>query len=453
MKLRKIKWNKHPILGDLSLDFINHNTGKPYSSILLAGENGTGKSTILEAISSFLNVGPYEYFDYIEYIADDKIYKTQAATDGTKHKYFFDVIDEAGSILKIRHDRNNQPGLLDSETRDLRHYGCIYSKARSDYKTKKIISTTTSSLDKSKHDVDAEEDFTPLKQLIVDVVNQDNASYTEGNRALGDKPKPWSEFYKTSKLFRFKNAFDSFFDKMKYERVDDVAGEKTILFSKGEKLIPVDSLSTGEKQIVFRGIFLLRNSSILDGGVIMIDEPELSMHPKWERKILPYYKSLFSLHEQQKAQIIFATHSDHVLKEALIDKVDSLVVTLEENQGLIACRNVDAPSILPSITTAETTYLAFDVPSNDYHIELYGWLQEKESLSKIKACDDYIKKHSLYEPTKHSKPSSHNTTSYETLSTYIRNAIHHPDSGNTFTESELRTSIELLAEICRCESP
>ncbi|WP_164707748.1 hypothetical protein, partial [Pseudomonas viridiflava] len=117
-------------------------------------------------------------------------------------------------------------GLLDTETKDPRHYGCIYSKARSDYKTQKIISTTTSELDKKKHDIDAEEDFTSLKQLIVDVVNQDNASYSEDNRALGDKPKSWDDFYQTSKLFRFKSAFDSFFDKMKYEKVDDIDGEK-----------------------------------------------------------------------------------------------------------------------------------------------------------------------------------------------------------------------------------
>lgn len=449
MKLRKVKWKKHPILGDLSLDFVNHDTGEPYSSILLAGENGTGKSTILEAISSFLNAGPYEHFDYIEYVADDKIYKTQNTADGHPHKPFFDIMDEEGGIQQIRHDRNNNPDLLDTETKDPRHYGCIYSKARSDYKTQKIRSTTVSELDKKKHDIDAEEDFTSLKQLIVDVVNQDNASYSEDNRALGDKPKSWDDFYPTSKLFRFKNAFDNFFDKMKYEKVADIDGEKTILFSKSGKLIPVDSLSTGEKQVVFRGIFLLRNSNILDGATIMIDEPELSMHPKWERKILNYYKGLFSLSGQQKAQLIFATHSDHVLKEALTDKVDSIVITLEEKQNVISCRNIDAPSILPSITTAETTFLAFDVPSNDYHIELYGWLQDKESLHTIKACDKFIKNHQLYDASIHAKQSSHNTTTYETLSTYIRNAIHHPDSGNTFTESELRTSIKLLTEICR----
>ncbi len=51
--------------------------------------------------------------------------------------------------------------------------------------------------------------------------------------------------------------------------------------------------------------------------------------------------------------------------------------------------------------------------------------------------------------TMHKKSSTHGTLTYDSLSTYIRNAIHHPDSGNTFTNEELRTSIELLIELCR----
>ncbi|WP_426762599.1 AAA family ATPase [Hafnia paralvei] len=449
MKIRKIKWNNHPILGDLTLDFINSQTGKPYSTILLAGENGTGKSTILEAVSIFLNLGPYENFDYIEYEVDDNIYKTANTTDGTTHLPFFDIIESNGNIVKIRHDRHNNSSLLDKEIRDLRHYGCVYSRARSDYKTQKITSTTVSALDKEKYDSDVKDDFTSLKQLIVDVVNQDNAAYTEENKTRGSNPKSWDEFYLTSKLFRFKNSFDNFFDKIKYEKTDDIDGEKTILFSKNGKLISVDKLSTGEKQIVFRGIFLLRNTNILDGAIVLIDEPELSMHPKWERKILDYYKKLFSMSGQQNAQLIFATHSDHVLKEALADKVDSIVITLEDNNGVIIPRNIDAPSVLPSITTAETTYLAFDVLSNDYHIELYGWLQDKENKRSVKSCDNFIKSHPSYDPSKHAKRSVFGPTTYHTLSTYIRNSIHHPDSGNIFTETELRASIELLVELCK----
>ena len=119
------------------------------------------------------------------------------------------------------------------------------------------------------------------------------------------------------------------------------------------------------------------------------------------------------------------------------------------DNGSIKTKKIDSPSVLPSITTAETTYLAFDLVSSDYHIELYGWLQDKESKNSIKSCDDFIKAKPNYNPAIHSKPSSFNTTSYDTLPTYIRNAIHHPDSGNTFTENELRISIELLIELCR----
>ena len=40
-------------------------------------------------------------------------------------------------------------------------------------------------------------------------------------------------------------------------------------------------------------------------------------------------------------------------------------------------------------------------------------------------------------------------TNYETLSTYIRNAIDHPDPINRpYTSSELQRSIELLIAIC-----
>lgn len=449
MNLRKIKWLNHPVLGDLALDFTNPQTGKVYNTILLAGENGTGKSTILESISSFLNYGPHEFIDSIEYEVNSDVYKTTINNQYTHSKNFFNIVEKNGDIHPVTYDRNYSPDKIGLDNRDLRNYGCVYSKARSDYKTQKITSTTISELDQNKHDIDTVEDFTSLKQLIIDIVNQDNSAYAEENKVLGSSPKPWDVFFKTSKLFRFQNAFDNFFEKIKYGQVDDIEGEKTILFKKNNKLIPVDKLSTGEKQVVFRGAFLLRNTSILNGASIMIDEPELSMHPKWERKIFGYYKKLFSMSGQQTAQIFFATHSDHVLKEALIDINNNLVITLVESNGLINCQHINAPSVLPSVTNAETTYLAFDVVSNDYHIELYGWLQDKEGKNKVKDCDTFIKSHIKYDPSKHAKQSGHNTTTYDTLCTYVRNCIHHPDSGNTFTEQELRTSIELLIEMCK----
>ena len=45
------------------------------------------------------------------------------------------------------------------------------------------------------------------------------------------------------------------------------------------------------------------------------------------------------------------------------------------------------------------------------------------------------------------KASSYGRTQYNTLPTYIRNAIDHPDSGNRFTDDELRRSIEFLIQL------
>lgn len=52
--ITKLKWKDHPILGNLELNFTN-SSGKPYNTIVLAGENGTGKTTILETLIFLIN--------------------------------------------------------------------------------------------------------------------------------------------------------------------------------------------------------------------------------------------------------------------------------------------------------------------------------------------------------------------------------------------------------------
>lgn len=454
MKIAGIKWKSHPILGDMKLDFINTRTGQPYDIVIFAGENGTGKTTILTSISDFLNKYPMEYIEYIEYIIDGNVYKAipptsqSQITDG-----FYNIILLDGTQHEIRTGKNRRGGShvdqnTDNNPLNIRFYGCVYSKARADYKTNRITSTTTKQLDESNQDIDHEEDYTSLKQLLVDICEQDYKEYAEGNKQLGANPRPWNDFYPTSKMYRFSNAFDNFFENMKYSRVADRSNEKVILFKKLDKEVPIDSLSTGEKQIVFRGAFLLRNIKNIGGGTVFIDEPELSMHPKWEQKILRYYKDLFtdSTTRSLQTQMFIATHSEHVMKEALKHLNDNLVIVLKGDGD---CKRIDTPNILPTITSAETNYIAFDIVSNDYHIELYGYLQQKYNLTTIKSCDNYIITQPEYDASKHGKSSSYKMTTYSSLSTYIRNAIDHPDSGNTFTDEELRISIELLQDLVR----
>ena len=76
MKLREVKWHNHPILGDLKIDLVDPDTHIPYDTIVIAGENGTGKTTILETLYNFLNQGPITPFEYVEYQLDNgEIYR------------------------------------------------------------------------------------------------------------------------------------------------------------------------------------------------------------------------------------------------------------------------------------------------------------------------------------------------------------------------------------------
>lgn len=454
MKINKIKWKNHIVLGNLELDLTNLATSKPFNTIVFAGENGTGKTTILKSISDFLNGGSIESIDYIDYIINGQTFQAIPPANLDHNQYgFYQIKDNVGNLVSIDTGNGNGVGKFGINPNEIRHNGCVFSKARADYKTNKITSTTTQSLDVTKYENDQLDDFTSLKQLIVDTQNQDNNTFASLAANNPKKGITWNSFYQSSKMFRFNNAFDNFFEKIKYDKVidDNANQDKKIMFLKNLVPISIDDLSTGEKQIVFRGVYLLRNSKLTNDTAIMIDEPELSMHPKWEKKILQYYKNLFTDYTGiQKSQLFIATHSEHVLSAALADKDnDTLIITLNEHLvGTVTANKLsqNTKQVLPSITSAEINYLAFDIVSNDYHIELYGYLQVKIGDKNVRETDDFIIRHSNYNSNLY-RESKHNKTTYKSLSTFIRNGIHHPARTRVFTEEQLRMSIEFLRDI------
>lgn len=89
----------------------------------------------------------------------------------------------------------------------------------------------------------------------------------------------------------------------------------------GEK-VDINALSSGEKQLFLRTLSL----KMLEpkNSIILIDEPELSLHPKWQQQILEVYKRI-----GENNQIIIATHSPLILEN--IDKENIFMLTKEES--------------------------------------------------------------------------------------------------------------------------
>lgn len=451
--ITKVKWRNHTVFGDLELDFAKDDD-TPYNTIVLAGENGTGKTSILETLATFLNRDSFEPFKYISYTANGNIFTASRATDEEAGWGYYDRInDVTGEHTRIRSNRNVNKEQIDEDADDIRHYGYVYSRARSGFKTNAVKSIDANELDSSRYSNDRSDDYTSIKSLLISVDNQDNSEWK--NISKSGTGTTWTEFSQTSKMYRFEHAFNSFFDNIAYDRIDTSGSEFNVLFTKHGKRIVLDDLSTGEKQIVFRGAYLLKNIHSLDGGIVLIDEPELSMHPKWQQKILEFYRNLFNVDGKQTVQMIIATHSEYVVKSALEDSDNVLVIALEDNNGVVKARRIQKSNmLLPTITAAETNYVAFGIPSIDYHTELYGYLQYKSNtLNSIRDCDDYIKNSTQYNQAIHYKlytvQRNGRPLNYETLPTYIRNCIDHPDAQHRYSDNEMETSIKLLIELCK----
>ena len=447
----KVKWNQFKMIQNLELDFKKAD-GTIYNTIVIAGENGTGKTTILETLATFLNLQSIKPFEYLEYSVSGHNYRIEQNSNYSDLGFHKRIDLSNGNQEEIRSGLNNREELIKNDPKDIRYYGCSYSKARSGFQTGTVNSVTTQQLDMDKYELDNSDDFTKIKQMIIDIEQQDAMAWLEESKRGGIEDSQFEEFRNVrSKSSRFINSFNAFFDDIQYDKIDDSStSKKDILFKKQGINISIDQLSTGEKQIVFRGAHLLRNMKNISGGVVFIDEPELSMHPLWQKKILNYYRGLFTVAGIQNVQMFFATHSEYVIKSALEDKDNVLVIILDNDNGIIRGHKITAPpNALPVITSAEINYLAFNLPSIDYHIQLYGYLQSKTQKHRISECDSFIATQPQYDPVKHEKIDFYNGQSFQTLPTYIRNAIDHPDSGRQYTEEELEESIRLLIELCK----
>jgi predicted ATPase len=97
------------------------------------------------------------------------------------------------------------------------------------------------------------------------------------------------------------------------KRLDLSSRKLTVLSQDAE--IPLELLSSGEKQLIL--IFL--ETVAARSNCIIIDEPELSMHVDWQRKIVAAMQTI-----NPHAQIILATHSPEVMASLSEDEIFEL---------------------------------------------------------------------------------------------------------------------------------
>ena len=485
MKIKEIELQNHIFFGNQKFRFTKNN-GDIYDNIVLAGENGSGKTQLLNIIYEFCNLSlegevnnekriftvvlSSEELQYVMEHVQERI-KLINPTGEFEITQDFMAQSNTWNRIKVRYGKIEDDGTLRKQEIDSSWFfndvnrttlfRSIFSTVEINYDPQAATAVTAKEVDEEiKNSIRSGTDLaTEIQQLLIDIKVNDASDLELWVEEHDGQIPPTS--VKNKRINRFKNAFATVFQNLNIYKIVNDGRNKKVLFKKDNHEIEISALSSGEKQIVFRGAFLLQNQKSSKGCCILIDEPEISLHPMWQGKIFDYYRNLFiDETEDQTSQIFTATHSQYVLNSALSHSANTLILLLKNSLGNLEISHIQAPLVLPSLTSAEINYVAFDLISNDYHIELYGYLQNKIAYARggeectVKECDTYITQQVEYDATIHRKPSNHTSrnghvTSYDTLSTYIRNAIDHPESDRKFTEMELRTSIELLIRLCK----
>ena len=164
-KIRKITFHNHPILGNLFLDFCNPE-GKSVDTVILAGENGTGKSTILNAIYTLVSrVADFEAD--VEYETNDSIfvmtYKYKDLTGGKRYLYASD-----GTGMNAR--------LGSKDVSNKYPTTGIYSDVDINFHSEKLSSVTSLTLDEKSESRRSSNDLPKqINQLLIDIQALDDA--------------------------------------------------------------------------------------------------------------------------------------------------------------------------------------------------------------------------------------------------------------------------------------
>jgi predicted ATPase len=115
------------------------------------------------------------------------------------------------------------------------------------------------------------------------------------------------------RLDDFINLLNEFHDTKYFSLQDSKSGGISVI--KDDTEIPLTQLSSGEKQLI-----ILLTEALLQKGeetLFIADEPELSLHIEWQRKVIPSIRKL-----NPNSQVIVATHSPEIVgkfKESVIN--------------------------------------------------------------------------------------------------------------------------------------
>jgi hypothetical protein len=320
MKIKNLYIENEKRLKNLNINF--ENDEKILDVVVLAGVNGTGKTTVLEVI-----------YDYFENFQNDKN-KINIELDLEEENYI-----NQNNISKETYLNN----LIKDSIKKEKTPKVIYVPAEINFQKVKfnlLALYKKRFLNKIDSYIIADIPFYIQMRII-------NTANKESEKKLGN--------VRDEIIAEINGIFDILDMDTRLIGMSTETIEILPIFTNlsGDKF-DINELSSGEKQLFLRTLAIKMLNP--ENSIILIDEPELSLHPKWQQRIVDVYRKI-----GKNNQIIIATHSPHILGSVrkenimLLDKDDERKIVVRTGDELYDSYGQPTDRVLKDIMGLQTT--------------------------------------------------------------------------------------------------
>jgi predicted ATP-binding protein involved in virulence len=322
MKIRKLQLKNIGVFDDEEIVFeeCKFNEGKETKDRkaeihILTGENGSGKTTILESL--IWNFGNKE----VTQTLNEGKFKVNSITNASFNK----KLRSQNVVIFLSIDTDDS-----SELAKLKNYSKL-TDFQADVKRLNFAAFAYSGYRRIKDEpieIGKEMEGNPLYQAL-DFIKDENSKFNVNqwlgqnllNNSLAQTKKKLDEAkIFDEKIKRFEKVInDIIVDETKDNKIRfEMQSATKLVLIKNEQELDFDVLPDGLKSLIsWIGDLLMRLDSlrwkddtpIFDREIILfLDEIEVHLHPTWQRKVLPIVQKLF-----KNAQIFVSTHSPFVV--------------------------------------------------------------------------------------------------------------------------------------------
>jgi predicted ATP-binding protein involved in virulence len=281
---------------------------------LILGENGTGKSNILKSIalvtsgSNALGELLGNTDSWIKFNAKSCTIKAELETKAGEERIISLEFNRGDNLSKIISNNKESLHLIDDaiENADRNYFVVAYGASR------RLSNEVFSSFEKSRNGrsinvrnlFDNSSTLNPLTAWIIEL------DYRSGNEGIN----------------LVKEALKDFLPGITFHSIDKE--RKQVMFQTVDGIIPLDQLSDGyQNMAAWIGDLLFRITETFKDykkplearGLLLIDEVDLHLHPKWQRRLLDFVGN-----KLPNFQVVATTHSPLTAQQADIGELFAL---------------------------------------------------------------------------------------------------------------------------------